>query len=623
MSRVEKQLESEPQVALAYAYHNIYNYSIDPGDGSPDYSEVYDIQDRAAGRRRSDEILKDWQRNHNAVVEAEQLRVLNFAKRLLARYPGLQPSGAFALRAAQASLELEDNQNALAFVQRALRSGLHGDQRAQALWTLGSVEHRLRQFEAARKAFETLLKEFPVGGLTEGARRSLAMIAEDSGDIDTALEQYVALDYSIDVAYFVDTLMTLEQLAGFIQRHPDSPKANEFTYALAVRYLRANRWEDARTTLARVRTATTPEYDPYFYNGYCEGDQTVNCTDPKDAETDVDGNEIITPALVMRDVQTANDLEALEQKVNQAVGDEAKAEALYQFASYQYQARSLLFYDPLNSPGYWNLGLLSGKGRYRVPNESEILWQATQERERLARALKVYLEVVDRFPQTRAARDSLYTAAVCHERLSSYNPYWRGIYQSGLHAGQRMVTYEDVKATYPNYQMPRGTYGWQPSTRTVNGGPAFQAPPKPPKPPVRLTKTARVKRMARWLKDSLNDFWVDKGERWLTEGILLGLVLVIARVAGRSRKRLRMRLARQRRIQAKEVVVYPWLDLFWIDHVEPSRREQLKKFLGEKRQEIIELARDPRGRPVLIRNLVTHTALLSLLLSLIWTFGSA
>ena len=30
MSRVEKQLANEPEAALAYAYHNIYNYSIDP-----------------------------------------------------------------------------------------------------------------------------------------------------------------------------------------------------------------------------------------------------------------------------------------------------------------------------------------------------------------------------------------------------------------------------------------------------------------------------------------------------------------------------------------------------------------------------------------------------------------
>jgi hypothetical protein len=156
------------------------------------------------------------------------------------------------------------------------------------------------------------------------------------------------------------------------------------------------------------------------------------CFDPKDGEFDEHNNPIITPHLVMRDIQTVNDLEALERKVEQADGDEAKAESLYQLASYQYEASSMLFYNPLASPGYWNLSLLAREGKYRVVNESQMLFESTQEHEKLARALDVYLEVVDRFPRTRASRDALYTAAICHERLSGYNPYWREIYQSGL-----------------------------------------------------------------------------------------------------------------------------------------------------------------------------------------------
>jgi hypothetical protein len=321
----------------------------------------------------------------------------------------------------------------------------------------------------------------------------------------------------------------------------------------------------------------------------------------------------------MRDIQTANDLEALERRADQAKGDEANAEALYQFASYQYEASSLLFYNPLASQGYWNLSLLAGEGRYRVANESQLLFNSTQEHERLARALKIYLDVVNRFPRTRAARDSLYTAAVCHERLSAYNPYWREIYQNGLHAGERMVTYQDVKATYPNYQLPRGTFGWQPSTRTVNGGPGWQAPPQPPKPKPRLTKSARLKILGNSLVDGLTSFWNEKGRRWSTECVIvLGLWFTL-RVAARNRKRLRARLTRQRIAQSRQAVSYPWLDLFWIDHVEPSRREQIKQFLGEKRQEFLELAKDRRSRPVLLRSLVSHSLLSGLVLALIWT----
>ena len=292
----------------------------------------------------------------------------------------------------------------------------------------------------------------------------------------------------------------------------------------------------------------------------------------------------------MRDVQTANDLEALERAVDRASGDEAKAEALYQYASYQYEASSLLFYNPLASPGYWNLGQLAGVGRYRVANESQTLWQATQEHDRLARALRIYLDVVDRFPGTRAARDSLYTAAVCHERLSNYNPYWREIYGNGLHAGQRMVTYKDVKAAYPQYQLPRGTFGWQPSTRTVNDGPGWAAAPKrAPRP----TKTERLKKLMQIISNRLTSFWNEKGRRWLTEIVIVFGLLFTARIAARNRRRLRARMVRHRKEQAREIVIYPWVEMFWIDPVVPSRCEQVRKFLSDKRQEFLE----PGPRP--------------------------
>ena len=54
-----------------------------------------------------------------------------------------------------------------------------------------------------------------------------------------------------------------------------------------------------------------------------------------------------------------------------------------------------------------------------------------------------------------------------------------------------MVTFRDVRSLYPKYQMPRGEAGWEPITRTVNGGPGWAASPKPlPK----LTRTQKIKR---------------------------------------------------------------------------------------------------------------------------------
>jgi outer membrane protein assembly factor BamD (BamD/ComL family) len=626
MSRVEKELAHEPQAALAYAYHNIYNYSIDPGEESAPYEEVKDSSGKEnyeATRERNDALEKEWSARRAGTERKELTRTLEFSRRLMSSYPNLSVGGAFALRAAQASEELGDNEAAVTFAQRALQSRLNDAERGQALWTLAVAQHRLRRFMDARLNFQKLLHDYPNTDLTEGARRNLAMIAEDAGDIGAALEQYMALDYSVDVAYFIDVLMTPEQLAAFIQKHPDAPKRNEFAYALGLRYLRARRWEEARKTLAMVQTKAAPGSSIYLMGGNCKRAATTNCVDPKDGDASEEGPPIITPRLVMREVQTANDLEALESVVAQARGDEAIAEAMYQLASYQYEASTLLFYNPIAwrqgyswNTRYWNLSQLAIEAGYRTSNESQTLFNYMQEHETFARALKIYLEIAERFPRTRAARDALYTAAVCHERLSNYNPYWRGIYQNGLHAGERMVTYADVKATYPNYQLPRGTYGWQPSTRTVNDGPGWA---RPPKPLPRLTKRERLKLIVNGIKNRLSTFWFENGKRWLTEIlIVLGLVFTV-RIARRNQRRLRARIARQRIERAKQVISYPWFELFWIDPEMPNRREQTRRLLNEKRQELIALARDRRSRPVLVRSIVSHSAVTGLVLGLLWT----
>lgn len=629
MSRVEKELANEPQAALAYAYHNIYNYAIDPLGGSPPYESVNDYQgnyDAEATRFRNEELEKRWRKGRANAQNKELTRALAFSKQLMSRYPSLSVGGSFALRAAQASEELGDNEAAITFAQRALRSGLDAEGRGEALWTLGIAQHRSLRLADARANLQTLVRDYPKSNLIEGARRQLAMIAEDSGDIGGALEQYVALDYGVDMAYLVDVLMTPEQIAAFIQKHPDSPKKNEFTYALGLRYLRLNRWAEARQTFAQVKVKDTLNGSAYSLGNNCYGEERPNCLDPKDGEVGEDGSTIITARLVMREIQTANDLEALERVAAQAQDSETSAEALYQLASYQFGASTLLFYNPIAwnqdnviNPRYWNLSELAGSGKYRAQNEAQILFEHMQEHDTPARALKIYLEVATRFPQTRAAKDALYTAAVCHERLSEYNPYWRGIYENGLHAGTRMVTYDDVKTAYPNYQLPRGTYGWQPATRTVNNGRGWAPPPPPPPKPRRLTKRGRLNLFVNDVSHRVNAFWQEKGKRWAIESLIVFVLVFTVRNARRNQRRLRARIARQRIEQSRQVVTYPWFDWFWIDPVEPSRREQIRNFLGAKRQEFLDLAYDRRSRPVLLRSIVSHSAATGLVVSLLWT----
>jgi outer membrane protein assembly factor BamD (BamD/ComL family) len=597
MSRVEAVLEAEPAAALAYAYHCIYNYALVPDWSWHDYGEFK--EDRS-----------------------ELERITAFASRLLRRYSGMAVSGGFSLRVAQANLELDRNQEAARFARLAQAAGVEGDERAEALFVEGIAEYRLRHFKAARGALSKLIAESRNSELTTCARRSLAMVAEDMGDLDGALEQYLALDYNLDVGYFLDVLMTPDQIARFIEAHPAISQRDEVYYALGVRYLRDRRWTEARQTLSRVRTTGRGVDDDYNYRyRYSYGEQEHTSAKDNSWNPAIKG---IRPHWVEQDLRTANDLERLEKEVEAAEGDEAKAEALYQLASYQYQG-TLLFYNPAawNGDRHYRLNDLDGQGKFRQPNEAQLLFNNMQSHDRAARALPIYLEVVRRYPNTRAARDALYTAAVCHERLSEYNNYWRGIYSTGGHAGERLVTYKDVRATYPAYRLPLGTMGWEPATRTVNGGPGWAAPPKPkPRPSRRqrlfqaanlwvfqLTKSWEALRD--WLANLLYCFWVGFGFSTL-------LFLWIDTM--RARMILRLELARCKARTPEEIKqVRPAIEGRWtrskIDqYLNCESRDELKEAVGNGVYKLRQLWVDKRGFAALAWNAASHGLLVILLI---------
>ena len=482
MDQVESILGNEPAAALAYAYHNIYNYAIDPRCPLMEfYAGEYEQQSEVDKKRLSKE---------NAAL----VRVAKFATQMMQRYPHAKVGGGFALRVAQANLESGDNQSARKLAQKALELGIGGEQREQALLAKGFAEHRMKDFGAARKTLNAYVSSYPQGKFSEDARRLLAMTAEDSGDLDAALEQYLALEYWQDVAYFMDVLLKPEQLTHFISNHPNLSQRDDLLYALGLRYMREEKWDEARKVFIQVRTVECRTTENSYGSSYTQ--KKIN---PKyDMNPSAESKGGICDCWVQKDLQTVKELQSLESGIEYASGDEAKAEAMYQYASHQYDSSRLTFYNS----SAWHGGryeLLSSIST-RATNESFLLFEYMQKHEPIARALPIYLDIVKRYPATKAARDALYTSAVIHERLSDYNPYWRNVYEKGLHPGERLVKYSDVKSAYPKYQLPRGTYGWEASTRTVNGGTGWTALPKP------LPKLTRTQKFKHYLRRFTNAF---------------------------------------------------------------------------------------------------------------------
>lgn len=479
LDELEKLIVDDADTALAYAYHRIYNHAIDFT-----YEEVCDWCDTDDWERKREEE-KRVADSHKA-GKHELNRIARFATAMMKRHTHARVSGAFVVRVAQGELELQKYPEALKLAKKALAMGVTGETRAESLWIKGSSEHRQKNLKAARATFSQLITEFPKGRSTEGSRRLLALTAEDQGDLDTALEQYLALDYEYDVAYFVDVLLPTDRLAKFVAKREYIPQHNQLLYALGVRYMRDKRWNEARAALLRVQTKhALPEYRAY--------NETETESFAKDPDWDWNGSHHIKTSWVMQDLKTIEVLEHLEKAVGTAQGDEAKAEAMYQLASYLFEADDLLFYNPAVWKGqrYHLLDDFANSDRVRSSNETQTIFDHSQSHEGLSRAIPIYLEVVSRFPNTRAAKDALFSAAVAHERVSNLNPYWRDIYAKDLFAGPRDIDLSDVRSIYPNYKMPRAEKGWEPSTRTVNGGPGWA--PKP-KPMPKLTRTQNFER---------------------------------------------------------------------------------------------------------------------------------
>jgi hypothetical protein len=634
MSRVETLVAREPRVALAYVYHEIYNATFYYGFDIevPEESNPFRHCRDGEGDASCWDKFYEWQseesdRRVRAAERKSIARVAAYATRLLRGPNAGAYGGALALRVAQADLELGEDGAARELAGRALSSGLAGNERASALWVRGAAEYRLKEFDASRRTFTALLAEFPEGDLTEGARRYVALAAEESGDLDAALEQYLALEYTADAAYFVDVLMTTEQLASFAERHKDSPARDVLFYSLGVRLMRESRFTEARAAYARVSTTDErpPDHDSYYVSECEKTYPPPHCEDVKNPRWQE--WEGVKPAWVLRDLKTMDEIERVESRFSTASDDEAKAEALYQLGSYLYESSELAFYNPAAWRGERFYAFYYDQ-RFRAPGEAALMRRYMEAHEPLVRALRVYQRVVDEYPRTRAARDALYTAVVIHQRLGGFTLYWSGQYARLLYAGERLVVYKDLRRAYPDYALPAGTYGWEPSTRTVNGRAAWPAPPKPKRLTGAERARLRIRRAERrvalaWklygeVYGGRSRAWTVKAAKWSVVGLAACAVLLAFRLTRRARRFLYRRLTRALRRPARRPRETYTQKSSYGAHSDYLWSEGPRSAAGRAAAALLRLALHERGRAALALNLFTHGLLTLLLWAVLW-----
>lgn len=339
----------------------------------------------------------------------ELTNLVRLSEAALRVHPRAELGAAILARLSEIAYLRKDYRAALQFARRAMRrrAGRSADLDL-ALYVQGSALNKLGCRSAARRSYETLIRRYPNSRLVGGTRENLALIYERDGLLSRALTQYLALDYSDDVAFMLDVRMPPKQIESFIRSCPRQSQRALAVYALGMRYLRRNRfnlalnWFGRLTQRQRLGLAGLVGHSGDWW--FSRGDDEW-LRDPK---------------------RTALDLRRLHAAYRSARGKERKARAVYALASYYRAQGNLVLYNYSLWKGsraadygfYWNYDVESAVDK--------AAWKRhCYEHESLARTRALCLEILRRYPRTSVAARAAYTAATCCFRLSDFNDWWR------------------------------------------------------------------------------------------------------------------------------------------------------------------------------------------------------
>jgi tetratricopeptide (TPR) repeat protein len=338
---------------------------------------------------------------------ADLANLVRLGEIALRRHPKTRLSPAVLARLSEISYLQKRYRTALKFAAKAIDGG--GTLDVDLAWFVrGSAQSKLGRRPAALRTYETFVRRFPKSRLVGGARENLALLYEKGNRLPEALTQYLKLDYELDVAYMLDVRMSPEQVASFVRGCSDAKTRKLATYALGMRYLRRDRFNDALRQFAKLTRRERREYTGLIRHKDDEWWDRDNRGDLQDP------------------VVTANKLKNLHAACRAAKGPERKAKAVYALAAYYYNAGDLLLYNK----SLWDTGRAWGYGFYwnksaASPADVAAYRKHCYEHETYARARALCLEVLHRYPHASVAPKAAYTAANACYHLSGFNPWWR------------------------------------------------------------------------------------------------------------------------------------------------------------------------------------------------------
>jgi len=316
------------------------------------------------------------------------------------------PYGAHILaRISEAAYNLGEISLAKTRALEAKKLARRDSDQALATYLLASIAKKQGDWASARKGYETIIKAYPKDYLVGACHENMALIYERAGDLGKALNEYWLLDYDHDIAYLIDIRMSPNQLKSLIDESPRGPHAKLLHYSLGLRYLRKDQFHLAAQ---QFHYLTATERHTF---SHCEYGYSTDSNYPTD----------IQDPLI-----TAQELGTLFGRYHSASTRSAKADAKWKIASYYYNHRNLLLYNPALWQG--DRAIYIGMG-WNSAIANRVDYKAMEihhwEHDCYAKALQHCREFLKEFPTSPLRFQVAYRGACAAERLSRMNTYWR------------------------------------------------------------------------------------------------------------------------------------------------------------------------------------------------------
>ena len=361
------------------------------------------------------------------LTDSQERGLFRFAQSALRHMPNAP--AILLVRTGQASYNAGIYSESLDLADRALaKPSLATNLRRRAEYLRAGSLARLGRPKEAISEYKRLLASRPRHYLDKSAKEHLALLEERHGNPVEAIKLYRGLKYEWDYAYLADAKLTTDQLERVIRETEKGEGRNILLYTLGMRYLRAERYGDARRVWHRMNTEDrlhfgfSPAHYQNFRSEYASG-----------------GSFESFPSL-------PDPLLTTDQLSRWAVAShhgtsETRAQALYKMASYVYSHRNLLFYSPAlwKFDRIWALSSENWNDDVNDKRDFATRRRHMMEHECFSQAAKFCTRIVENYPHSSVMPQALYTGGVASEHLANLNSFWRDDKRDNLKMATRYL----------------------------------------------------------------------------------------------------------------------------------------------------------------------------------------